>query len=41
MPDWSELTVYSTPDISTLIQSVVDRPGWVANNSLALILWIF
>ncbi|NND11189.1 MAG: hypothetical protein HKN96_08260, partial [Flavobacteriaceae bacterium] len=37
MPNWDELVVYTTPDISPLIQSVVNRPGWVANNSLALI----
>ena len=41
MPNWDELTVYSTPDISQLIQSVVDRPGWVANSNLALIFGYF
>ena len=41
MPNWSELTIYSTPDISPLIQSVIDRPGWEPNNSIALIFGYF
>ncbi len=27
----------STPDLSTLIQEIVDRPGWTNNNTLSLI----
>ena len=42
MPDWNELMIYSTPDISSLIQSVVNKPGWIEmNSSLALIFRYF
>lgn len=37
-PAWSSNTWYESPDISGVIQEVVDRPGWSADSSLALIL---
>ena len=41
MPDWDELMTYSTPDISSLIQSVVNKPGWIEMNNLAIIFRYF
>lgn len=35
---WVTTTQYSSPDISAVIQEVVDRPGWVLNNDMML-LW--
>ncbi|WJJ97245.1 LamG-like jellyroll fold domain-containing protein [Algibacter luteus] len=37
MPNWDELNIYPTPDVSPLIQSVVNRPGWSSGNNLALL----
>ncbi|UCD52654.1 MAG: S8 family serine peptidase, partial [Phycisphaerales bacterium] len=37
-PAWSSNTWYESPDISHVIQEVVDRPGWSADSSLAIIL---
>jgi subtilisin family serine protease len=33
---WSVDTWYTSPDISTVIQEVIDRPGWAAGNALAV-----
>lgn len=39
-PSWSSVgetgTAQRTPDVSSLVQAVVDRPGWAAGNALAL-----
>ena len=35
---WTAGTHYQTPDLSTLIQELVDRPGWQSDNSLAFII---
>ena len=33
---WTEATWYTSPDIKTCIQAVVDRPGWTPGNAIAL-----
>ena len=35
---WQADTWYQTPDISSAVQEVIDRPGWAANNALAIII---
>ncbi len=35
---WQSNTWYQTPDIANVIQEVVNRPGWSANNALVLVL---
>jgi hypothetical protein len=38
-PPWSTVgETHQTPDISSLIQEVVDRPGWSEGNALAIII---
>jgi len=34
---WSADTWYTSPDISSVIQEVVDRQGWSANNALSIL----
>jgi type IV pilus assembly protein PilY1 len=34
---WTQDTWYESPDISHVIQEVVDRPGWSPSNAIALI----
>jgi hypothetical protein len=34
--EWTAGTIYSSPDISALIQAVVDRPGWKWGNAMQL-----
>ena len=36
--EWEIYLPYRTPDISDIIQEIVDRDGWVSGNSLALML---
>lgn len=39
IPAWSAVNdVHDSPDLSTLVQEVVDRPGWVVNNSMAFVI---
>ena len=35
---WSANTTYESPDLKNLLQEIVNRPGWVSGNSLALII---
>jgi len=35
---WSASTQYDTPDISTVIQEIVDRGGWQSGNAMMLLL---
>ncbi|WP_461423283.1 PilC/PilY family type IV pilus protein [Ketobacter sp.] len=35
---WTEGQVYRTPDISPLIQAIVNRPGWNQGNAISLII---
>lgn len=37
-PDWITPTLYQTPDISTVVQELVDRAGWVFDNAMAFII---
>lgn len=37
IPSWTLNTNYNTPDLSALVQEVVDRSGWASGNSLAII----
>lgn len=39
VPAWNAGTVYETPDISSLIQEVVDRAGWSSGNAVVLNLY--
>ncbi|MFK7852755.1 MAG: PilC/PilY family type IV pilus protein [Granulosicoccus sp.] len=32
---WAVNEKVSTPDLSTLVQTIVDRPGWLSNNDMA------
>ena len=34
---WKSNTWYESPDISGILQEIVNRPGWAAGNGLALI----
>ena len=34
LPSWSSGLTYESPDLSTVVQEVVSRPGWTANNSM-------
>lgn len=36
--DWSNGDKVSTPDLSTLVQSVVNRPNWLINNDMAFMI---
>jgi PKD repeat protein len=39
IPAWGSVgAVKQSPDISSVVQEVVDRPGWAANNSIAVII---
>jgi len=35
---WGAGTQYDSPDISTVIQEIVDREGWVSGNAMTLLL---
>jgi len=35
---WGLWTPHSTPDLSPIVQEIVDRPGWESGNSIAFIL---
>lgn len=37
-PDWIVGTLYQTPDISTIVQELVDRGGWSSGNAMAFII---
>jgi type IV pilus assembly protein PilY1 len=32
--DWTQDTIYNTPDIKTIIQEIIDRPGWAEGNGI-------
>lgn len=36
--DWTAETVYTSPDIASLVQQIVNRPGWTPNNNIAFVL---
>ncbi len=33
---WAEDGVYTSPDIKTIVQEIVDRPGWASGNPIAI-----
>jgi hypothetical protein len=35
--NWTANTYYTSPDVSTVIQEIINRPGWNFSNSLALL----
>ncbi len=37
VPEWSKNERYWTPNLNTIVQEIVSRPGWAAGNALALI----
>lgn len=39
VPGWNPESVYDTPDISALVQEVVDRGGWSSGNAMSFILY--
>ncbi len=39
VPAWTNPNLYDTPDISAVVQEVVDRGGWANGNSMAFFLW--
>jgi hypothetical protein len=37
IPAWQNQTVYASPDISTVVQEIVDRAGWVSGNAICMV----
>lgn len=35
---WTLSTRYSSPDLSSVLQEVIDRPGWVSNNAVIFLI---
>lgn len=38
IPSWTDQTEYTSPDFASLIQTVVDRPGWASGQAMILML---
>jgi len=38
IPDWNNGSLYNSPDISSIIQEIVNNPGWQFNNNMAFII---
>jgi PKD repeat protein len=38
-PSWYVGTIYNFPDMSAVVQEVVDRPGWASGNSMTFIFY--
>jgi len=36
---WTAGTWYESPELAHVVQEVVDRPGWSADNAMVLIFW--
>ena len=36
IPNWTEDELYQTPDLISIIQEIVDRPGWSSGNAMAI-----
>jgi len=36
VPAWTNNVTYQTPDLSTIIQEIVNRPGWASGNGLVI-----
>jgi PKD repeat protein len=39
IPGWTAGTVYDTPDLSTVVQEIVDRTGWASGNAMVFVYW--
>jgi PKD repeat protein len=39
VPGWDVGNIYDSPDLSAVIQELVDRPGWQSGNSIAIMVW--
>ncbi|MDH4471740.1 MAG: PKD domain-containing protein [Fluviicola sp.] len=39
VPGWTADTYYDTPNLSTVIQEVVDRGGWNSGNAMSFVFW--
>lgn len=39
IPGWDIGTWYDLPDITPVVQEIVDRPGWASGNAMAFMLW--
>lgn len=37
VPSWNTNGNYQTPDISSVVQEIIDRPGWTSGNSIAIL----
>lgn len=37
LPNWQKDITYQTPDIASIIQEIVDRPGWSSGNAMAIL----
>ena len=38
MPSWTTNTTYNTPDLTDIVQEIVDRGGWLSGNDMAFII---
>jgi uncharacterized repeat protein (TIGR01451 family) len=38
IPAWSTGSEYNSPDLSTIVQEIVDRPGWSTGNSMVFVI---
>lgn len=36
---WSQYSRYNTPELKDIVQTVINRPGWIENSSLAFKIW--
>jgi hypothetical protein len=36
LPGWTATSWYSSSDVSSIVQEIVNRPGWVSGNALAM-----
>ncbi|MEN8928774.1 MAG: hypothetical protein ABF242_01830, partial [Flavobacteriales bacterium] len=36
---WESDSVYSTPDVTAIIQEIIDKPGWETGNPITFIMW--
>jgi len=35
LPEWNEGTTYQTPDLTPIVQEIVDQSGWCGNNAMS------
>jgi type IV pilus assembly protein PilY1 len=39
LPAWTKDNAYQTPDLKTIVQEIVDRPGWQSGNRMVIFLY--